>query len=94
METLYWVARIGPRDRWDSAGWVKSFRKFLDSKRTRNSRFFHCLEEATNYLLPKSIVFYARKPLRWDGVRRAGKSEAAEGELVPGSRLLAPSHKE
>ena len=87
METLYWIARIGPKDRWDSAGWVKSFRKFLDSKRTRNSRFFYRLEELTNYLFPKSIVFYGRKPLS----RQAAPEEAAKAVLATGTAAREPS---
>ena len=62
FETLYWLARIGPGDHcWEPLPWVASFRKFLDSKRARNSDFFHRLEETANYLLPKSIVFYGQK---------------------------------
>jgi ubiquinone/menaquinone biosynthesis C-methylase UbiE len=65
FETLYWLARIGPNDHcWKPRPWVESFRKFLDSKRTRNSKFFYRLEEAANYLFAKSIVFYGRKPVQ------------------------------
>jgi SAM-dependent methyltransferase len=65
FETLYWLARIGPDDHcWKPRPWVESFRKFLDSRRVRDSKFFHRLEEAANYLLPKSIVFYGRKPVQ------------------------------
>jgi SAM-dependent methyltransferase len=64
FETLYWLARIGPRDHcWEPRPWVESFRKFLDSRRVRDSKFFYRLEEAANYFLPKSIVFYGRKPV-------------------------------
>ena len=63
FETLYWLARIGPNDRcWKSRPWVESFRKFLDARSTRDSKFFRRLGETTNYLFPKSIVFYGRKP--------------------------------
>jgi len=63
FETLYWLARIGPNDRcWKSRPWVESFRKFLDARSTRDSKFFRRLGETANYLFPKSIVFYGRKP--------------------------------
>jgi len=63
FETLYWLARIGLRDHcWEPAPRVESFRTFLESRRVHNSEFFHRLEEAANYLFPKSIVFYGRKP--------------------------------
>ncbi len=93
LETLYWVARIGPRDRWDSLGWVKSFRKFLDSPRTRNSRFFQRLEETANCLFPKSIVFYGRKPLQRNEGRGTRNEGAGKGGLVPRSPFPVPSPK-
>jgi SAM-dependent methyltransferase len=65
FETLYWLARIGPRGRcWQSYSWAQSFREFLGSKRAHDSKFFYRLEEAANYLFPKSIVFYGRKPVQ------------------------------
>jgi SAM-dependent methyltransferase len=85
METLYWVARIGPRDRWDSMGWVKSLRRFLDSPRTRDSRLFHYLEETTNYLFPKSIVFYGRKPVSVEKVQEAPVGASSSRRLDAGS---------
>ena len=90
METLYWVARVVPRDRWDSAGWVKSFRKFLDSKRTRSSRFFHHLEGAANYLFPKSIVFYGSKPMVQDRARGTLNAAAVPDSVTPQASLAAP----
>ena len=64
FETLYWLGRIGPHSRcWQSYSWADSFREFLGSKRARDSKFFYRLEEAANYLFPKSIVFYGRKPV-------------------------------
>ena len=64
FETLYWLARIGPHGRcWQSHSWAESFREFLGSKRARDSKFFYRLEEAANYVFPKSIVFYGRKPV-------------------------------
>ena len=64
FETLYWVARTGLRGRcgW-SASRAESFREFLGSRRALDSKFFCRLEEAANYLFPKSIVFYGRKPV-------------------------------
>lgn len=65
FETLYWLARIGPRDHcWVPDSRAQSFRKFLDSRPVRDSKFFHRVEEAANYLFGKSIVFYGRKPGR------------------------------
>jgi len=63
FETVYWLAGTGPRDRrWAPELWLQSFRRLLDSHRVRDSKFFHRLEEAANYLFPKSIVLYGRKP--------------------------------
>ena len=77
FETLYWLARIGPRDNcWKPPPAVESFRKFLDSKRARNSDFFHRLEEGANYLLPKSIVFYGQKRPEGADPRRAEEQRA------------------
>jgi SAM-dependent methyltransferase len=62
FETLYWLARIGPRDScWKPPAALEAFRKFLDSRRARTSDFFYRLEDGVNYLLPKSIVFYCQK---------------------------------
>jgi SAM-dependent methyltransferase len=64
FETLYWLARIGPRGRhWQSHPCAESFREFLGSRRALDSKFFYRLEEAANYVFPKSIVFYGRKPV-------------------------------
>jgi SAM-dependent methyltransferase len=64
FETLYWVARTGlrGRGRW-CASWAESFREFLGSRRALDSKFFYRLEETANYVFPKSIVFYGRKPV-------------------------------
>jgi SAM-dependent methyltransferase len=63
FETLYWLMRIGPRGRCcRSCSWAESFREFLGSSRALDSEFFCRLEEAANYVFPKSIVFYGRKP--------------------------------
>jgi SAM-dependent methyltransferase len=65
FETVYWLMRIGLHDHcWVPDSRAQSFRKFLDSRRVRDSKFFHRLEDAANYVLPKSIVFYGRKPGR------------------------------
>jgi SAM-dependent methyltransferase len=64
FETLYWLARTGPRGRfWESHPCAESFREFLGSRRALDSKFFCRLEEAANYVFPKSIVFYGRKPV-------------------------------
>ena len=62
FETLYWLGRTGPHDRcWQSHPRADSFREFLGLRRTVDSKFFYRLEEAANYLFPKSIVFYGQK---------------------------------
>ncbi len=64
FETLYWLMRTGPRGRWwHHHPWAESFREFLDSEHTLASKFFYRLEEAANYVFPKSIVLYGRKPV-------------------------------
>jgi SAM-dependent methyltransferase len=62
LETLYWLMRIGVRDQWKDRPITRSFRRFLDRRSTRNSDFFRRLEELGNYIIPKSIVLYGRKP--------------------------------
>lgn len=80
FETVYWLARIGVRDHcWEPSPWLERFRSFLGSRRAHNSEFFHRMEEAANYLLPKSIVFYGRKPSPEAGGQRALRPKA-QGE--------------
>ena len=62
LETLYWLLRIGMHDEWKERPITKSFRRFLNARSTRNSAFFNRLEELGNYIIPKSIVLYGRKP--------------------------------
>lgn len=77
FEVLYWLARIGPRDHcWKPDPWVESIRRFLDSRRVRDSDFFQRVEETANHLFPKSIVFYARKPAAEANPSSSGRQEA------------------
>jgi hypothetical protein len=62
LETVYWLIRIGMHDEWRERPVTKSFRRFLDARSTRHSTFFNRLEELGNYVIPKSIVLYGRKP--------------------------------
>lgn len=77
FETLYWLARVGPRDScWKPPPAVEAFRRFLDSKRARTSDFFYRLEEGANYLVPKSIVFYGQKRPAAPNLRTAREQRA------------------
>lgn len=62
LETVYWLMRIGMRDGWKERPVTRSFRRFLDARSTRHSAFFNRVEELGNYIIPKSIVLYSRKP--------------------------------
>ncbi len=60
LEALFWILQVGVRDDWDKplAKWL---RRYLNSVRSRESEVLTRADSALNWLLPKSIVVYARK---------------------------------
>lgn len=65
LESLYWlVAAFSGGDLARPAALVRSLRGFLDSATSRGSKLIDWIDRVGNNLLPKSIVVYARKPLK------------------------------
>lgn len=61
LESPYWFLWTGSNE--GSARWVLSnaWREFVDGRASEGSRLIARLEDAANHLVPKSVVFYARK---------------------------------
>jgi len=63
VETVYWLVRILDSKSIDEEGPLTSrVRRYLGAITPRFSNLLDRLDAAGNYLLPKSIVLYARKP--------------------------------
>lgn len=61
LESLFWIIQVGVRDDWDKP-LARSLRRYLNSVKSRQSDTLTRIDAALNWLLPKSIVVYARKP--------------------------------
>jgi hypothetical protein len=61
LESLFWIIQVGVRDDWDKP-LARSLRRYLNSVKSRQSDTLTRIDAALNWLLPKSIVLYARKP--------------------------------
>lgn len=85
LEALFWIVQVGVRDDWDKpvAKWL---RRYLNSVRSRRSDTLTRIDALANWILPKSIVVYARKPVAGDGDRPPWQANSDWVTLHPGER--------
>jgi len=64
LESPYWFLSMGSNERSARRALSSGWREFVDGRASEGSRFMAWVEEAANHIVPKSAVFYARKPER------------------------------
>jgi ubiquinone/menaquinone biosynthesis C-methylase UbiE len=64
MESLFWILALTSKKGTIRRKTAVALRRFLDRHTNANSRRLNQVENIGNYIIPKSAVFYARKPAR------------------------------